>query len=105
MEAARRAGGHEAIHARNSTKTAANGVLGICPPNIELPPAGPDLAGKAWPGWRDAAIGELIGSAGLFVSRDWIETKDQGTKSRSNEGKEQRNMYHPGTVLPRPVHC
>jgi type I restriction enzyme S subunit len=29
------------------------------------------------PGWSEATIGELIGSAGLFVNGDWIETKDQ----------------------------
>jgi type I restriction enzyme S subunit len=29
------------------------------------------------PGWSEATIGELIGSAGVFVNGDWIETKDQ----------------------------
>lgn len=29
------------------------------------------------PGWSEATIGELIGSAGIFVNGDWIETKDQ----------------------------
>lgn len=28
-------------------------------------------------GWGEATIGELIGSAGVFVDGDWIETKDQ----------------------------
>jgi len=29
------------------------------------------------PGWGEATIGELVGSAGVFVDGDWIETKDQ----------------------------